>query len=94
MTEKELKQNGFKKIKSGGDYWYEFKFRRHLFITNDSTYNNGQDEWHIGYDNKKFSGEETFWFNSRLDEVKQFRAVFKLLTGVKFGWVYVSVKKK
>ena len=82
MKEEELIQLGFKKKKSGNDYWYELRYRKHIFLTNDTIRNNRKDKWFIGYCPSKT--EDTFWFNDNLKEQGMFPIIFHLLTGKEF----------
>ncbi len=82
MTEKQLKQFGFKQKGSRKDgYWFELNSRNHKFITCDNFFNKGKDEWNIGYQHKKHD-PEIFWFNNNL---KSHHA---------FIWIYGTLTKK
>lgn len=83
MTEQALQLNGFKKKKSGSEYWFELNIRNHKFVTNDNLYNNNKDKWHIGYQNTK-EMEELFWFNCKLIFDVEFKTMFRILTGIEF----------
>jgi len=83
MKEKELIKLGFKKKKCGDAYWYEFNAGRWKFTTNDTYYNKCKDIWHLGvYDMKIF--DDSFWFNSNLTRVSQFKTVFEIITKTKY----------
>ena len=82
MTELQLITMGFKKKKFDVDYWYEFNYKGHKFITNDSVRNNKKDRWYIGYQNK--FDNDGFWFNGKLKDEGTFKIVFHLLTGIDF----------
>ena len=77
MTTIELLSLGFKKKNLNGDYWYELCVGKHTFLTNDSVFNNGRDNWIVGYQHK----HDDFWFNNRLKSKSDFLVVFKVLTG-------------
>jgi hypothetical protein len=86
MTEQQLIKMGFKKKKLDDEYWYEFRTNGHLFLTNDTFFNEGKDEWIIGYQKTKGRYEE-YWFNQRLKDASVFIVVFHLLTGREFKLV-------
>lgn len=79
MKEAELVKLGFKKKKQDTEYWFELRYHRHLFITNDTIYNKGSDVWHIGYETKGMM--DIFWFNNQLTNPKDFKTIFRVLTG-------------
>lgn len=80
MTSNQLLELGFKIKKHDGSKWYTLRAGKHTFITNDSYYNKGKDEWHIGYMDHPVAGD-IFWFNNRLTEITEFCIIFKTLTG-------------
>ncbi len=84
MTEQDLIHMGFKKKTLDSEYWYELKCKEHIFISNDTSYNNRKDDWMIGYQNSKEKNTDTFWFNENLSEEAVFKIVFHLLAGIEF----------
>ena len=82
MTKEELVELGFKIKKSNGEYWYELKYKHHLFLTNDTLNNRRKDQWFIGYQN--IEQNEDFWFNQNLSTVDCFTTVFFVLIGKVF----------
>jgi len=79
MKEQDLLNLGFKRKGAKKDYWFELNIGRNCFITNDNSYNNGKDEWHIGYTLKNVY-MDTFWFNSGLIDKQQFLVIYHVLT--------------
>lgn len=78
MKANELLQLGFKPIKEDEFKWFELHMGNHHFITCDNSYNEGKDNWNVGY---SFKDEDSFWFNNRLKDVGEFKTVFHVLTG-------------
>lgn len=79
MTISELETLGFKKEKLDDGFWFELNTKTHLFITNDSLFNSGKDQWNIGYQHKK-NMDDIFWFNNQLKDQTEFKIIFKVLT--------------
>jgi len=67
-----------------GGYWFELKHGDHLFITCDDLFNEGKDEWIIGYQNIKLD-EEPYWFNNEIKTPTQFTRLFEAITNCMFS---------
>jgi hypothetical protein len=76
LTPEILKQLGFKKKRGGDGYWFELKYKKWTFITNDNYYS--EKNWHIGYAHKEHTSE--FTFLTHCDTVEYFKLLFFVLT--------------
>jgi len=93
MTKQDLLNFGFEIIQEDQYYWFELKYKNHRFISNDNAFNDGKDEWHLGYEDINIY-EDTFWFNGNLNEKGMFPIIFNLLTGKEFKLANQRKKKK
>ncbi len=81
MKEDELKFLGFtKKENKHEGWWYELKFKEHLFISCDDGFAKGNNNsWIIGYQNLK-EDLDIYWFGSKVNQGVKFMSLFEILT--------------
>ncbi|MES2382493.1 MAG: hypothetical protein V4538_15705 [Bacteroidota bacterium] len=84
MKESELIFMGFKKYVLDDYYWYELLFENHRFISNDNSFNEGKDEWHLAYENTS-QIDDIIWLDNKINTSKKFMDFFTIVTDKLFS---------
>lgn len=80
MRKKTLLKYGFKKKGNKGvGYWFELKLKNGSLITNDSLYNEGNDVWFVGIEEK--ANGDIYWFDEKINNTRKLKALYFILTG-------------